>query len=68
MGLACAVLFTSLRRPLGRIWRCKDVEDPFKQCSQRGVPLQVGMVSNLVTGNGTQPLHPGEHPQGHPST
>lgn len=42
--------FASLRRPLGRIWRCKDVEDPFKQCSQRGVPLQVGMVSNLVTG------------------
>lgn len=29
-------------RPLGRIWRCKGAEDPFKSCSQRGVPLQVG--------------------------
>eukprot|EP00913_Durusdinium_trenchii_P003505 g3245.t1 len=28
-------------RPLGRIWRCKNVEDPFKRCSQRGIPLQV---------------------------
>lgn len=27
-------------RPLGRIWRCKNVEDPFKRCSQRGIPLQ----------------------------
>jgi len=34
-------------RPLGRIWRCKDVEDPFKQCSQRGVPLQVSIPKGI---------------------
>jgi len=34
-------------RPLGRIWRCKGVEDPFKSCSTRGVPLQVSIPHDI---------------------
>lgn len=34
-------------RPLGRIWRCKGVEDPFKSCSTRGIPLQVSIPHDI---------------------
>ena len=34
-------------RPLGRIWRCKGVLEPFKSCSQRGVPLQVSIPPEI---------------------
>ncbi|CAL1164163.1 unnamed protein product [Cladocopium goreaui] len=38
-------------RPLGRIWRCKGVEDPFKSCSTRGVPLQVSIPHDIQVPN-----------------